>query len=615
MIVLTLSRVYQYLLILTVIFLFYGNTLGNGFVYDDPAFITNNDLVHSLSNIPKILAGCLMGFSGATCQEAGVYYHPFLFLQFLFTYQISPDPFLFHAVNLLILSGTIMLVIIFFEKIFGKGLLPILAALLVLINPINSEIGNFVSAVNDQYLVIFFILSFLSLIKFSKTGTKKYLYLSLVFYFLDLVAKESAVFLFIPGLFYYIFLTKPKSKLPLYKLVMLYFIPLLFYLGLRTVVLGKLIHNLTGYHDMSFLTQILTGISIYPLYLSKLIYPLPLNAQHDPPVISGIDLRFYLSLGFWIVNGWLVYLLVRKKLYKILFGFSLIFLSLAPILVLINKIGRFILAERYLFMASIGFSLIILIIYSCISWWVIFQRNKDWHDEFTFNKSIAFLTHENFGVLYNLGVNYTNINQFEFAVDSYKKSLLINPDFWQSHNNLANAYLNLGRIDEAKNEFMIVQKLNPELIAASTSIDNLNLIKSGTKSGILKLNKNLLEYSKDNLSFSFPLYLNLKDQKNKKIISSPDNSFAIEIIQDISGGLELEDYLKTQKENYGVLVNQGLAQIPSFEKAYVKAWNKDGKVSLQFFLFNSSKVIKIFVTPADSPLMKQFDLIIGSMRI
>lgn len=649
-----IARLTPYILFAIIIALFYGNTLGNGFVYDDVTFISQNEVIQKVSNIPKILTGCLTDNSFGNCKQEGVYYHPFLFLQFLFNYQISHSAWFFHLVNLILFFIDAVLVFWLLKALIGKGYWPIVGTLIFLTVPINSEIGNFASTVNDHYLLIFFILSFLAYIRLVKTKKIKYLFLSSVCFFLALAAKETAIFLFIVIIIYEALFKKFRTlrgKSPKYLLVVAYIVPIVLYFLLRIAVFGRLVHPLKGYHDLNFYSQILTSIAIYPLYLIKLIYPLPLNAQHDPPVITSLDWRFFAALIFWICNIALVYFWFRKKFKLAVLGYSLIFLSILPVLIFINKIGRFILAERYLYLATVGFVLILIdilqkliagigpkrakvarktllivfVIFTVASWLVVFKRNGDWHDELTFNRSIAKYSKTNDGVFYNLGVNYSGINQYKLASESYQRALAINPNFWQAHNNLANAYLNLGEVSKAQGEYQQVLLIDPQSAPAEKALSNLLLIKSGTESAKLKLVGNNIEYKGNKLTFSYPVVWSFEESNSQLVIKNSEGSLTIQIAQYWKPDyLSADNYLEEQSDLEGVLVNRGLAQIPGFDKAYVKVWREPikpmktdlaDKVTLQFFLFKGDTVVKVLVSGIQPSSMGGFDYVLSSIRV
>lgn len=638
-----------YILICAVVFIFYGNTLSNGFVYDDPIQIANFPLVQDIGNLPKIVYSCLLGISKDTdCNSIGLFYRPLALITNLITNQISKDPWIFHLRSLILSSVVSFLLYKFFQVLLEKRIYAVIAVMLVLINPINSEIVNFVSAVHDQLMAIFLLLAFLTYLKFSKTNKLKFLIFSGIFYLLALIAKETVITLFLLMPVYELLFTQAKKKTILKKYVLIfgvYILAVVIYFFLRSLALTKEIIESKGYHDLNFYQSILTGIAVYPALLFKLIYPLPLNAQHDPLVIRVFNPQFLIYPLFWLLNITAAYIAYKKKLKLVLFGLAIIFLSMLPMVAFIDRVGRFTLAERWLFLPSVSWSIIliylssqflkkvnpksmkrtkniligVLLIYSLISLYIVFNRNLDWKDEFTFNKSIAKYAKENFGVHYNLGVNYSQRGELDLAVESYKKALVINPEFWQAHNNLANAYLNKDLIDQAINEFKQVTSLNPDLKSRKTALNNLLLLKSGTESAKLTLEAGDIRYQDDTgLSFKYPIFFRLEERKDSIALTQEDIPFVIEISLKNSGFSDFEAYTKSQKQSFGTLINQGLAQIPNFDQSYARVWDPvpDGTgQKLEFFLFKGGKAVNILVYPANSELMVEFDKLIGSIKI
>src|SRR3989344_4450785 len=251
------SNLKVFVLLNLVVALFYGNTLKNGFVYDDVFFIAQNPIIKDLKNTPQILFGCITSDLTLDCQNAGVYYHPLLFFHLSIVSQLSEEPWAFHLANLFLLFFDTYLVFKFLEVVIGKRIWAFFGAIIFATHPVISELGNFISTINDHYLLIFFILTFLSFDKFIKTKKPKYIILTLLFYFLDLLAKEVAIFMVAPILLYQFYVVKPKfpkliaTKL---KLILVFLIPIAAYFLLRFLIFSRLVHNIPGYHNLNFVS-------------------------------------------------------------------------------------------------------------------------------------------------------------------------------------------------------------------------------------------------------------------------------------------------------------------------------------------------------------------------
>ncbi len=63
----------------------------------------------------------------------------------------------------------------------------------------------------------------------------------------------------------------------------------------------------------------------------------------------------------------------------------------------------------------------------------------------------------------NLGVNYLNNGQNNYAIDALKKAVKLNPSNAEAHFNLGRAYKRGGMDDKAKAEFSISTRISPEI--------------------------------------------------------------------------------------------------------------------------------------------------------
>jgi len=111
--------------------IFYGSTLGNGFVYDDHQQIEENEYVQGLEHLPRIVTSCTWEGAFGSCKERGIaYYRPLQSLSYLLTFQISSHPALFHLVNLVYFFGIASLVFFLARAVGGSGMFAFFAGLI-----------------------------------------------------------------------------------------------------------------------------------------------------------------------------------------------------------------------------------------------------------------------------------------------------------------------------------------------------------------------------------------------------------------------------------------------------------------------------------------------------
>lgn len=572
---------YIYAIFLLVILAFYGNTLKNGFVHDDIWQVaTNKNNIFTTCIAEDILGGC---------QNKGFYYRPMQYVSYLLTNQFSSSATAFHAANLIYFVIASILSYELFKILKIKKIFAFLAVLIFIANPVNSEVLNWVSATPELLFSIFILATIITWIKYLQSKRPVFLFFSLAFFLCALLSKETAVFLFpLTGLYVMLFLKKSQVKFGLLRLF-LFLIPLGFYLYLRMSVLGRVVYEYEGYYSLNFWSQVATAIYLYPKYLIKLIYPIPLTFQHNIQPQTYFNLSVLFSLLMVIASFIFIYFLRVKKFNRLIFGFMFIILGILPVLLFINKLGENLFSERYLFLPSVGLSLILadgfeklieklkkkgpvimnslLLVFVCymlVSWWIVVKRNMDWKDN----------------------------------LSSYMAMVKVDPGNKKAHYQLGQIYKDKGDLEQAKNEYLKALNIDPGYAEASQS---------------LKLVTNIYN-SKNGLSFYYPAGWPVSEDQGAIRLSSPKNDFQVELTKDENLISDPQGYIDSQKTS-GLLIKEGLAQVPNVDIAYVKVFDDSGIKKLQFFLFKGNSAVKILVYPADSALMKEFDNILGSVKI
>lgn len=77
-------------------------------------------------------------------------------------------------------------------------------------------------------------------------------------------------------------------------------------------------------------------------------------------------------------------------------------------------------------------------------------------------------------ILSEIALNMASLNDFEGALEYFKKSLKLMPDNSDTVCNIGACYLNLGEIDEARKTFELASRLNPKDDVAKKWIDYMN---------------------------------------------------------------------------------------------------------------------------------------------
>lgn len=521
------------ILIAFVAIFLYFNTLSAEFVYDDTEQVMNNPWIRDIKYIPDIFFSNVWSFLNENSQSS--YYRPLMHLHYLITNKIfGINPFGFHLVNILYHAGISVLVFLVtlnlfktyvrkrsskyqtsynFSKANAKNELEgaknsenkiekwlqdnwpmwpaALAGILFAAHPIHTEVVAWVAALPELSCTFFFLLSFYFYIK--KERKKSIPHWSLFFFLLAAFSKEPALALPIILFFYEATLYYKKEKpkqffkyafkkiLPFIGVAFIYFI-------FRFIALRGLITNVLN--PEFDLTPYEFFINIFPLfvdYMGKLIAPINLNAFYSfHPIYSILESKALLAivLIFLLIFIWLK-TWSRNKLAFL--SVVWIVLPLLPALYLPAIAGGAYFSERYLYLPSVGFVIIVAYLIDKITrikiWniykilaallaivllWsslAIIRRNITWQYEHTILEDILKKSPD-IHVPYNrLGFYYHNQGEFEKAIKHFHKAIDLKSDYVDAYYNLGNAYQELGRMDLAIQNYKKAIKIHPNYSA------------------------------------------------------------------------------------------------------------------------------------------------------
>ncbi len=379
----------------------------------------------------------------------GNYYRPVLMATYLLDMRLwGAEASFMHLENVLLHAANVLLVFLC-ARIVSRRLLPkvtwlpLLAALLFAIHPVNTEAVNWIAGRSDL-LACFFVLVATSLLLWGiATGRPFCAYLSILSLAPGFFSKETAVF-FVPAALVIILcdngplgndrlrlIERVKSRLPFLLpylvLPLLYLVVRGLFLLSRDTGLGLAMQFITNRHlDLGAMVQ--TSLMGLGFYTKKLVAPLPLNFT----IFQVPDYYFWVGLFLLPVLGWFVW---RRDLIRGLFLASFC-LGFSAILAMLLRPAWTPVAERYLYIPSAFFCVaatiagarllsripcqqavpMVLVIFFSATAYATVDRNLVWQD---------------------------NISLFEDAV---RKA----PDFPFARSVLADLLIEAGRVEEGK---------------------------------------------------------------------------------------------------------------------------------------------------------------------
>lgn len=370
-------------------FLLYANTFTHEYTQDDAIVITDNMFTtQGMAGIPGILKyDTFYGFfkeAGKANLVAGGRYRPLTLILFAIEYQLfGQNPFIGHLINALLygLTGFVLywLLLQLFsskENLVQGYLIALATSLFFIAHPIHTEAVANIKG-RDEIVTL---LGSLAALHFSlKAFANKKAALNIVagvLFFLALLSKENAItFVAIVPLTYYFFTKAKVQQIVIQALP--FVIAAALFLVLRTSVIGlssgeppmELMNNPflkwqgNQYVPFTAAERLATVIFTLGKYLQLLIFPHPLSHDYYPRQVSIMtfgDWQVLLSLALYVgLVGYAIFGLRRKD--PISYGIWFYLITLSIVSNLVFPVGTN-LAERLLFMPSVGFCLAIVVL-------------------------------------------------------------------------------------------------------------------------------------------------------------------------------------------------------------------------------------------------------------
>ena len=369
----------------------YAYTTTFDYVLDDQIVLTNNNFTKKgFDGIYDIMTK--ESFVGRFGEQknlvTGARYRPLSIVTFAIEYQFfGLNPVISHALNVLLyaLLGLLLFRIfsLFFPKTHNPQLttenpqlttnnwyltLPFLATLLFVVHPVHTEVVANVKGRDEIMTLLGALGALYCVFKYVVTDKLHFLFFAGCTFFLALLSKENALTFLavIPLSLYFFTKTTPKK-------IALSMIPLgitaAAYLWIRYLVIGYFLSSdgapITDimnnpFYGLSINEKFATVFYTLGLYIKLLFFPHPLTHDYYPfqiPIINWGDMRAIFPVLLYALLGVLVLIGFRKKT---VWAYGII-VYLATLSIVSNipfTVGTF-MNERFLFMPSIGFCLIL----------------------------------------------------------------------------------------------------------------------------------------------------------------------------------------------------------------------------------------------------------------
>jgi tetratricopeptide (TPR) repeat protein len=340
------KSIYLLLIGLLTFFAFLPGLFANFYIQDDPVYIC----AIKDWNLKGISSFFLSPFEG---------YHPLTLLTLSLNFLFSGySPFSYHLINLIIHIANSILIFTFLYRLFQSTKLSLLASLLFAIHPIQVEAVVWVSSRKDLQYVLFYLLSLHCYLSFLKQRRYKFLVLTMLMFLFSALSKGAAISL--PFSLIAIDYAASQSL----KDIRLFIEKIPFFcVSVCFAFINCYAQSARGYLQPVETTPLLLEKAIYAsyaffLYLRYFFIPYGLCAYHPYEPLSAA--QKIVGLFTMLCFICFLFLAIRKNYSKsIIFAILFFLISISLGLQFFTRISTFIIAERYLYLASAGISLAI----------------------------------------------------------------------------------------------------------------------------------------------------------------------------------------------------------------------------------------------------------------
>lgn len=455
-------------------FLIYVPTLGFQFVYDDKPQVVQNPAIHAWRYVPKYFAS--HAWAELYPNVHGDYYRPLFLLWFRLNHALfGVKPEGWHITTVLCHVAATYLVFALVRRLTADRVAAFGAAVLFALHPVHMESVAWVSGVTDPLLALFFIGSFLAYLRSRETHRKRWMALALVLFALGLLEKETAIVL-CPLVFVFAWLY-PEARAGIARFTYAlkqaagFLVIAGLYVPLRVHVLRGFSHPVMPItlHDMA-----LTEPSVIWLYFRHLLFPVGISGLYGLPYVhsaasAGFAVPAACLLLLLLVVGWGVRRMHDRRL--ALFACCWIMLPIVPVLWLRTFSEGDIAHDRYLYIPSIGFVLLVsLFLAQITSLWRVRRhvqfailavlvlgygagtaiQQMYWaSDLLLYGRAYRIAPRDNL-ICSNFATALMETGHYEQAIALYSTVLAREPGYWLANYNLGYTFYKLGRFQNAE---------------------------------------------------------------------------------------------------------------------------------------------------------------------
>ncbi len=518
-----------------VIWVVFGQTLGHDFVnYDDSLYVYDNPLVAQGLTLP--------GIAWAFATSHSAYWHPLTWLSHMLDCQLwGLNAGGHHLTNVVLHAANAVLLFLVLRQMTRALWLSAFVAAMFAIHPLNVESVAWVAQRKNVLSTFFWLLTMWAYTRYAQgvtsdarqvTGPGKtiraplmsrvtshvslFYWLALVFFALGLMSKPMLVTLpFVLLLLDYWPLRRVASvKLQVSNLrLVVEKLPFLLLAVVSSVVtyLGQKSEGAVISLEQSPLGVRLAKVPVnYVIYLRNTLWPEGLATPYPYPSVYPVFLVVVLCTLLLAGVTLLVLWVARTKPYAAV-GWFWFLGTLVPVIGLI-QVGNTPVADRFTYVPQIGLYLVVAwaIRDLTVSWryrrqalgtavtMVItalmvcaWKQTSYWRNSESLWTHTLACTSDNYIAHNNLGDALLKKGSVDEAIAHFQKALQIKPDYAEAHNNLGDALLQKGSVDEAIAHCQRALQIKPDFAEAHNNLGDALFQKGSVDEAIAHFQKAL----------------------------------------------------------------------------------------------------------------------------
>jgi protein O-mannosyl-transferase len=522
------KKTFLFFLILS--FLFYGNSIKNGFSLDDSYVTVTNYpekgknytpnqmyVAGGVKNIPLIWRSHYGHGNGASYD-----YRPLVITMFAMEYAIfGQAPHINHTINVILYGVLVFYLFLLLKQCLNeypfKESFALVCSVLFLAHPIHTEVVNNIKCRDELLALLFTLLASIHVFKYYEFRKVKYLIFSACFLLLGLYSKlTSAIFIGLIPLMLFFFLKADKKKI-LFLLLGLVVCYRLFVKSKHLLITEKVVRYFYHFENplytehIPFYSRIVFALKVFGTYVKLLLFPYPLRFYYGSAIFTAhtslLDFDVILGLIFLIAASYYCY---KSKSKIALFGLLFFLLSIAPLTNIIQNVAG-VLGERLCITSSIGFMVFVtsvvfsfyknppvkitnqsftqkpliyfsgvLLVFLLYTW----NRNTAWESDFSLYEHDAQYSEKSSGInnllankyfeMLNTGNNkYPQQLLISNALKHYNLAIQDDSIMYSAYNNTGVLYFSyLNQPDLALKYFLLAIRFKPDYAQAYENIGN-----------------------------------------------------------------------------------------------------------------------------------------------